>query len=425
MESSDILSDIESDIECESVTSKNSEINLSDIFDENDLLHIEYEVYQYIKDFMETDIIQISNPSFQQILSDLITDVIFDACHNVSGQELNYNDVQQFVDQRIDVYTQTIMTPRSYAKSIILNENIPIEILNEKIYNIRTSFQPLQRTLEWYEYRHNLMTASNIGKIIGSCAKKNSFIYEKCQPLVIHNRNSITNTSSPMHWGVKYETVSIMIYEDIYKTKIEDFGCIQHPDIDCLGSSPDGINVDPTNPRYCRMLEVKNIVNRDITGIPLHDYWVQCQIQLEVCNLDECDFIETRIKEYQKDDFYNDKSHQYKGVVLQFVSMDQSVSYQYMPISEIYEESQVLNWIQQTKQLLALELSLHDTLFWYLDEVSVVLIPRNKMWFKAFLPIILETWDIIKYERINGFSHRIARKKNSTCVIKLNYDDTS
>ena len=27
---------------------------------------------------------------------------------------------------------------------------------------------------------------------------------------------------------------------------------------------------------------------------------------MEVCNLDECDFVETRIKEYEKEDFYID-----------------------------------------------------------------------------------------------------------------------
>lgn len=69
------------------------------------------------------------------------------------------------------------------------------------------------------------------------------------------------------------------------------------------------------------MIEVKNIVNRDITGIPLQDYWIQMQVQMEVCDLDECDFIETRIKEYpDKADFYADESGKSKGVILYLVS---------------------------------------------------------------------------------------------------------
>ena len=90
-----------------------------------------------------------------------------------------------------------------------------------------------------------------------------------------------------MNWGNIFELVSIkilhIIYEQKYKTRIEDFGCISHPSsIPCIGASPDGINVDPSSERFGRMLEVKNIYNRDINGIP-KEYWVQMQIQLETC----------------------------------------------------------------------------------------------------------------------------------------------
>ena len=34
-----------------------------------------------------------------------------------------------------------------------------------------------------------------------------------------------------------------------------------------IGASPDGINTDPNNSRYGRMLEIKNIVNREINYI--------------------------------------------------------------------------------------------------------------------------------------------------------------
>ena len=51
-------------------------------------------------------------------------------------------------------------------------------------------------------------------------------------------------------------------------TKISDFGCIQHEKYNYIGASPDGINTDPNSILYGRMLEIKNIVNRDITGIP-------------------------------------------------------------------------------------------------------------------------------------------------------------
>jgi hypothetical protein len=70
------------------------------------------------------------------------------------------------------------------------------------------------------------------------------------------------------------------------------------------------------------MLEVKNIVNRDINGIPKEDYWIQMQLQLECCNLEYCDFVETRFKEYEdEENFYKEdieNSYEYKGIILTF-----------------------------------------------------------------------------------------------------------
>jgi hypothetical protein len=43
------------------------------------------------------------------------------------------------------------------------------------------------------------------------------------------------------------------------------------------------------------MLEIKNVVSREITGIPKPEYYVQMQLQMEVCDLEECDFLETKL----------------------------------------------------------------------------------------------------------------------------------
>jgi hypothetical protein len=115
------------------------------------------------------------------------------------------------------------------------------------------------------------------------------------------------NVGSSLHHGKKYEPLSAIIYEIEYNTKIDDFGCITHKKYPYIGASPDGINVDENTNRYGRMLEIKNITNREINGIPKEEYWVQMQIQMETCDLDECDFVETRFKEYENEEkFYED-----------------------------------------------------------------------------------------------------------------------
>ena len=128
--------------------------------------------------------------------------------------------------------------------------------------------------------------------------------------------NNSVNILSPLHWGQKYEPLSVMLYEYDYDTTIEDFGCIQHSKYSFIGASPDGINNDPKSDKYGRMLEIKNIVNREITGIPSKMYWIQMQIQMETCNLNYCDFLETQFKEYENEEqFYGDNSNKRKGVI--------------------------------------------------------------------------------------------------------------
>ena len=86
---------------------------------------------------------------------------------------------------------------------------------------------------------------------------------------------------------------------------------------------------------FGRMLEIKNVVSREITGIPKMEYWIQMQIQMEVCKLNECDFLETKFVEYANyDDFINDHNTKYKGIILQYLKNEEPYYINY--VSAIY-----------------------------------------------------------------------------------------
>ena len=89
-----------------------------------------------------------------------------------------------------------------------------------------------------------MITASNAYKAYGSQSKQNELICEKCKPLSLEFTKS-RYTESPFHWGTKFEPVSVLYYEYIYETKIEDFGCLPHPKYPYIGASHDGIIVEP------------------------------------------------------------------------------------------------------------------------------------------------------------------------------------
>ena len=140
----------------------------------------------------------------------------------------------------------------------------------------------------------------------------------------------MVNVNTTLHWGQKYEPLSVLIYEKIYDTKVDDFGCLQHDTYMFLGASPDGINIDPSSDRFGRMLEIKNVVNREITGIPKKEYWIQTQLQMEVCDLNDCDFLETRFVEFENEGaFYEDTTDKKKGIIMYFHSPDGKPHYIY------------------------------------------------------------------------------------------------
>ena len=82
--------------------------------------------------------------------------------------------------------------------------------IREKINIIQNIPQPEQRSDEWYKFRHNLITASSVWKMLKSDSTINQIIYEKCEPYKIPTMN---DQSSPLHWGQKYEPISVMLYE--------------------------------------------------------------------------------------------------------------------------------------------------------------------------------------------------------------------
>ena len=265
-------------------------------------------------------------------------------------------------------------------------------------------YQPEQKTQEWYTFRHNHITASNAWKALGTTASKNQLIYEKCQTLNTDKyKSSLTET--PMSWGNKYEYLTSCIYEEKNKTTISSFGCIAHPTYSFLAASPDGIVTGENN--YGRMIEIKNVVSREITGIPKKDYYIQMQLQMEVCDLEECDFVETKFTEYDTEADYNADTTSKKGVILVFINADHEFVYRYMPFDVIDYDT----WMNTTFS--ESNLTWFKNIYWKLEVYSCVLVKRQRDWFTSVVPEFISIWETIQAERINGEFVQRAPKKRS------------
>lgn len=302
-----------------------------------------------------------------------------------------------------------------------------IHDLSTQLEWIRKQPQPDQRTTEWYEFRHNLITASSAWKLLDTPAQQNSYIYDKCQP-IDPEKFKRTVIDSPFHWGQKYEPLAVIYYENEYITKVDDFGCIRHASDHFIGASPDGINVDPSSPRFGRMLEIKNIVNRKIDGIPKKEYWIQMQLQMEVCQLPECDFLECQFKEYDSYDAFVEAgptwntTHEgkYKNAFLMFNHPDESMpQYEYPPWN--LTETEWEAW--EATQVDAHEAKgghLNMVIYWYLEKVSCVLVERNPWWYSSVREEFNSWWKIILHERTHGCDHRISKKRRENMERKKN-----
>ena len=140
------------------------------------------------------------------------------------------------------------------------------------------------------------------------------------------------------------------------------------------------------------------------------------QIQMETCKLEQCDFLETRFKEYTKEQFDTDTEHEYKGIMLFFIPKDGYDVHSHFVYVPLFVESPD-EWITQKKETLNTHV-LYTTFYWYLDEMHCSLVERNDVWFQSTIPKITEGWSTVMKERNDGFAHRAPQSKKTAKKIE-------
>ena len=140
-----------------------------------------------------------------------------------------------------------------------------------------------QRSDEWLELRENMITASDIASAIGESQYESidSFIKKKVL------RTKWAGNAATQH-GTLLEPFVRDLYDQRTGRKSHEIGLVQHREYSWLGASPDGVTEDGL------LIEIKCPLTRKIEAkVPKH-YWPQVQLQLEITDLEECDFIQYR-----------------------------------------------------------------------------------------------------------------------------------
>jgi len=285
-----------------------------------------------------------------------------------------------------------------------------IEVVSPRQIDVLNAVPVLeQRTAAWYAERHSMISASSAWKALSSDAMRRAIVREKAVTLsaavsIGTGGSGFTNVNSPLHWGHKYEPVSTALYSKWFGVEVSEYGCIRHPSIPYIGASPDGVVTTP-GPFYGRMIEIKNVVNRELTGIPKREYWIQMQMQMEVCDLPLCDFFECQFLEYDSwkeadadGTFTTTATGKPKGAFLMLWSPSQQTNrYFYPPLTfttlteysaweeKIRKDNPEMEWVQRVR--------------WRLADFSLVMVQRNKEWFNAVKNDFAKVWQEVEAAR--------------------------
>jgi putative phage-type endonuclease len=273
------------------------------------------EIYHLIQLHLQEYPLGLSKPSYYQDTTQAILEAVYPLWEKEEfiRDHWKEEDIGQIIYEMVCEFCPARYTPFSDLPSQYEPDTPPTEsdlqIWQQKIktLEILDEQNPKQGSTAWLRQRYNMITASDAYKALSSPTQLYNIIKAKSQPFQCYGtededgQRNQSHGPAAMAWGHMFEPVSVQIYEHLTNEKVIFMGCIPHPEIPFLGASPDGI-VSPwetdggIRQRTQRLLEIKNPISREIDGIPSEAYWIQQQIQMEVCDMEGCDFFETSFK---------------------------------------------------------------------------------------------------------------------------------
>jgi hypothetical protein len=185
----------------------------------------------------------------------------------------------------------------------------PVEVRRDHVTRLLRQPQVPQRTAEWYLQGKQVLTASEFSTLFKTPRAISQLVLAKTAGLAaattaapITNRLAcMTCEMGPFDWGIRFEPVVKQILETRWASKIAESGRLLHPTDKRLAASPDGLILTAADPhRVGRLVEIKCPISRELGGEVPFDYWCQMQLQMEVTDIDECEYVEVKIDSITK-----------------------------------------------------------------------------------------------------------------------------
>lgn len=331
--------------------------------------------------------------------------------------------------------------------------------LQRRVKLLKKKPQPPQRSPEWYAARNTRITASEAAccltlseeicktyvedfnvqnfkykpdHCLSHYDNKIDYIINKCR--TFYGENLFRDSIYTLH-GKKYEEIATRLYRRKYNTEVWEFGLLPHSRLNWLAASPDGITPNGV------MLEIKCPYSRKIEeGVPPIWYWAQMQVQLEVADLDECDFLECEIKELADESAFisqiiDDK--QDKGILLNKIEEPDNSETKYIyPPDNLNTSDDYIQWATSTINTFKEQNIQVEPIYYFISKWFILNVKRRKEWFNKVKHFFKETIEQIRkyqadkqlFEDYRDSIYRIRNKEylerynNTVCLIEQDYD---
>ena len=249
-----------------------------------------------------------------------------------------------------------------------------------------TANQVEQRTDEWYSESKNMITASEVSNLLKTVRSRASVIKSKLTEPLSFNKNALRRCETgPMDWGVRYEPVAKQILEETLEAEIKELGRIKHRTVPKIAASPDGLIISCKKDKTLvgRLVEIKCPPSRVISEKIPYDYWCQMQLQMEVCDIPACEFVEVKFEEEKE---------------TPLDSPDGFISLEYRPDTcesrYTYHKQPFYTNKESTWECV-------ETYGWKLSQLRRVTVIRDSNWFLGTLcPVLEEFWKDVENARL-------------------------
>lgn len=343
--------------------------------------------------------------------------------------------VQWIIQSLVDVQKNKLDAVKHlvcHRADVLGNQYTTQKYLNRsnKVNQLKNLPQPVQKSQEWYQQRSTCLTATSISTVIDEDPYHYpiDILFDKC------GQSAPFIENADVHHGKKYEQIGTLFYSFRNHVKVAEYGLLQSNQTSFIAASPDGIceSVCPSNhltKMVGRLLEIKFPRRRRIitTGtldgeICPHYYYVQVQTQLYVTQLDECDFLQCKVEEYDSyEDYVNDGTDSLPGLSKSSL-LEKGCLIQLLPKANILKADglflakyiyppklhmtleEIEKWVAQTfltyhQSEHAADYVLDRVIYWKLSKIACHLITADKDWFNSKLPMLHQFWDYVQFYR--------------------------